>query len=201
MTIRTTYKKVKWASSRVRTNDILFTKQVLYQLSYGGMERDRLFIPLRDSLGPIFLRLDGRDSNPRTLTRTDLQSVAFNHSATIQYWFLFTPWKMPSPSQKSKIYHNEWAPVDSNHSHLRTRFTVWLPYPNDFWYPKTEWHVLFKVKVWCLLICCNHSLFFFCKGINKFLHLQTFLKYFLLSHQGSNLDSSESKSDVLPITP
>ena len=28
--------------------------------------------------------LEGRDSNPRTLTRTDLQSVAFNHSATLQ---------------------------------------------------------------------------------------------------------------------
>ncbi len=25
--------------------------------------------------------------------------------------------------------------------------------------------------------------------------------FFLLSHQGSNLDSSEPKSDVLPITP
>lgn len=29
--------------------------------------------------------LEGRDSNPRTLTRTDLQSVAFNHSATLQF--------------------------------------------------------------------------------------------------------------------
>lgn len=28
-----------------------------------------------------------------------------------------------------------WDLVDSNHSPVETRFTVWLPYPNDFQFP------------------------------------------------------------------
>ena len=43
--------------------------------------------------GPIFHQkvlipkrlLEGRDSNPRTPKRTDLQSVGFSHSPTFQY--------------------------------------------------------------------------------------------------------------------
>ena len=38
---------------------------------------------------PHYILLRGRDSNPRTPKRTDLQSVAFNHSATSQYSEVF----------------------------------------------------------------------------------------------------------------
>ena len=66
-----------WAFDRIRTYDPFITSEVHYQLCYKG------------------ILLEGRDSNPRTLTRTDLQSVAFNHSATLQNLIFIFPIEKP----------------------------------------------------------------------------------------------------------
>lgn len=60
------------AGDEIRTRDIQLGKLTLYQLSYSRRTW-----------------WAGADSNRRTRTRTDLQSVAFNHSAT--YPFLAAP--------------------------------------------------------------------------------------------------------------
>ena len=66
----------------------------------------------------VFFLLCERDSNPRTPKRTDLQSVAFNHSAIAQFIFL-------------------WDKRDSNSrgSVLQTVLATLAVIPNLFFYP------------------------------------------------------------------
>ena len=54
---------------------------------------------------PIVL-LEGRDSNPRTLTRTDLQSVAFNHSATLQFNIVDCPSQFNSGFELNQLSYD-----------------------------------------------------------------------------------------------
>ena len=50
--------------------------------------------------------LEGRDSNPRTLTRTDLQSVAFNHSATLQFNIVDCPSQFNSGFELNQLSYD-----------------------------------------------------------------------------------------------
>jgi hypothetical protein len=74
--------------SRTRTCGFLLPKQALCQLSYIQIFGKDGYLPIL--ITPIRQRtflLCGRDSNPRTPKRPDLQSGAFNHSATSQCIF------------------------------------------------------------------------------------------------------------------
>jgi hypothetical protein len=74
------------AGDEVRTRDILLGRQVLYQLSYTRTMQNTQgrFSPTRFTATPTgnhFL-VEGAGFEPAYSERTDLQSVAFNHSAT-----------------------------------------------------------------------------------------------------------------------
>jgi hypothetical protein len=74
------------AGDEVRTRDILLGRQVLYQLSYTRTMQNTQgrLSPTRFTATPTgnhFL-VEGAGFEPAYSERTDLQSVAFNHSAT-----------------------------------------------------------------------------------------------------------------------
>ena len=65
------------AGDEARTRDIQFGKLKLYQLSY-----TRTSLPEIYCLAPSSMLVEGEGFEPSYSERTDLQSVAFNHSAT-----------------------------------------------------------------------------------------------------------------------
>ena len=78
------------AGDEVRTRDILLGRQVLYQLSYTRF--DELTTPFiqykpapigsESDIASYHALVEGEGFEPSYSERTDLQSVAFNHSAT-----------------------------------------------------------------------------------------------------------------------
>ena len=66
------------AGDEARTRDIQFGKLKLYQLSYS---RNAAHQPTSLNLPSIYM-VEGEGFEPSYSERTDLQSVAFNHSAT-----------------------------------------------------------------------------------------------------------------------